>query len=254
MITKDPSTIRKLRAGGRILALTLKTISSAAKPGISAFELNRLAEDVIHKHGAKPSFLNYRPSRSMPKFPYSLCVSINDEVVHGLPIQSKILKEGDIVGLDIGVKFEGLFTDAAVTVAVGNISKVKKLLMDTASLSLSESIMRVRPGAKIGDIGHATQSVAEAVGFNVVRDLVGHGVGLAVHEPPDIPCFGRPGTGPVIEEGMVLAIEPMLTAGSYQVELASDQWTVKTADQSPSAHFEHTVIVTKDGCEILTAL
>ena len=254
MITHDKKIIEILREGGKILAQTLSTISLAAKPGISAFELNRMAEQELKKAGALPSFLNYSPSKGTPKFPSSICVSLNDEVVHGIATKEKILQDGDIVGLDLGVKYRGFFTDAAVTVAVGNVSKNKIKLINATKDALESAILAVRPAATIGDISYATQATAEEAGFDVIRDLVGHGVGAAVHEPPDVPCFGEPNSGPELVEGMVLAIEPMLTAGSHRIVLANDRWTILTADKSPSAHFEHTVIVTKNGCEILTKL
>jgi len=204
--------------------------------------------------GATPSFKNYKSNPSDSPFPASLCVSINNEVVHGIPKKTKILRSGDLVKLDLGVEFRGMYTDAAITVPCGKVEKKLLSLLDTTRLSLDNALKVVKAGNRIGNVGHAIESTAKYYGFQVVRELVGHGVGAAVHEDPEIPCFGLPGTGGTLLEGMVLAIEPMVNMGKWQVVFDKDGWTVKTQDGHPSAHFEHTILVTAKGCEILTQL
>ncbi|MGE5297997.1 MAG: type I methionyl aminopeptidase [Acidobacteriaceae bacterium] len=252
MIVKDDSQIKTLKEGGAILARILNLLSEKAKPGISAFELDQIAADEAKKAGASCSFLNYKSNPSDTPYPGSLCVSINDEVVHGLPTKDKILTEGDIVGLDLGIKYKGLFTDGAVTVAIGNVEPKKLKLLESAREALYAALDVVKPGVTVGDIGHAIQTVAESKGFSPVRELVGHGVGAKVHEDPEIPCYGQPNRGPMLPLGMVIAIEPMINAKGWKVRIGADGWTIKTADGSPSSHFEHTAVVTADGCEILT--
>lgn len=244
---KNSNDIELLREGGKILAMVLEKLAGAVKPGTSTKELNQLAEQLIEHAGAKPAFKGY----GQPPFPAALCTSVNECVVHGIP-SSYILKEGDIIGLDCGVIYKDRFTDAAISVPVGNVSALAKKLLQSASHALSESIMVIKPGATIGDIGFATKKAAEADGFNVVRDLSGHGVGFQVHEPPSIPNFGKPGSGIILEPGMVLAIEPMLTAGNWHLETAANGWDACTTDKSLTAHFERTIAVTEDGFEDLT--
>ncbi|MBI3952358.1 MAG: type I methionyl aminopeptidase [Candidatus Doudnabacteria bacterium] len=251
MITRDPKEIEILRQGGKILASALKKAAAAAKPGISAFELDQIAEKEIRNMGGIPSFKNYRPDSKTPPFPGSLCVSVNEEIVHGVPDESKMLKAGDIVGLDLGVEYRGLFTDAAITVGVGELDENLSKLTSVAKQCLDRAIENVKPGNFISDISWTIQKTAESNGFSVVRELVGHGVGKAIHEDPEIPCFGKPKTGIKIVEGMVLAIEPMVNMGGWKVKF-DGPWSVKTEDGSKSAHFEHTVLVTAKGCEILT--
>ena len=197
-----------------------------------------------------PSFKNYGPKKN--PFPAGLCTSINDVVVHGIPSDDSILKNGDIIGLDIGMEYKGLFTDHAVTVGVGDVTQAVKKLMDITLKSLNMGIKEAKAGNRIGDISYAIQSTAEAAGFSAIRDLVGHGVGYEVHEDPAVPCFGKKGTGELLREGMVLAIEPMLVTGEYFVTIDPDDWTIRTADGGLSAHFEHTIAVTKNGARILT--
>ena len=252
MITKDPQEIEKLRISGQILARTLKLVATHVKPGISAFELNQLAEEEITKAGGRPSFKNYKSSPDDKPFPSGLCVSVNDEIVHGIPSKEKILKDGDIVGLDLGVDYQGFFTDAAITVPVGQVDKQSLKLIEAATESLAKAIQAVAPGKTTGDVGNATEAVAKRYNFQVVRELVGHGVGKAVHEEPEIPGFGKPGTGTKLVEGMVIAIEPMLNTGDWQIKFDDDDWTIRTVDGSRSAHMEHTLLVTATGCEILT--
>lgn len=252
MITKNPKEIEILRAGGSILAAVLNLVASEAKAGVSAFELDQLAEKEIIKAGGRPSFKNYQSRPGDPPFPSSLCVSVNDEVVHGIAHKNKILKDGDIVGLDLGVDYQGYFTDAAKTVLVGNVDDQARRLVQTAEKSLGAAIKIIKAGVRTGDVGHVIEQVVTANRFSVVRDLVGHGVGLAVHEDPEIPCFGKPNTGVELKEGMVIAVEPMVNEGGFQIFFDDDKWTIKTADGMRSAHVEHTLLVTKQGCEILT--
>lgn len=252
MITKDPNEISVLRAGGKILAEVLQMVAKQAIAGASAFDLDKLAEDEIRKAGGVPAFKNYRSQPGDPPFPASLCVSVNDEVVHGIPTEDKILKTGDIVGLDLGVQYQGLFTDAAVTVTVGQVDQASRKLIEAATVSLDKAIAAIAPGKTTGDVGAIIESTVKAYGFSVVRELVGHGVGKAVHEEPEIPCFGKAGTGTKFVEGMVIAVEPMVNAGGWKIVFAEDNWTIKTLDATRSAHMEHTLLVTKTGCEVLT--
>ncbi|MBI4049712.1 MAG: type I methionyl aminopeptidase [Candidatus Doudnabacteria bacterium] len=251
MTTNDPKEVELLRKSGRILAEVLALVMDQTKAGISAAQLDILAETEIKKRGGKPSFKNYKAHPQGPKFPASLCVSVNDEVVHGIPYSKKVLKDGDIVGLDLGVEYQGFYTDAAVTVPVGNVDNHGLHLIDTTRTCLNAAL-KVKAGQFTGDIGQAIESTAKLNGFSVVRELVGHGVGKSVHEDPEVPCFGQPRTGTKLVSGMVLAIEPMVNEGQWKVVFADDGWTVRTADGRRSAHFEHTAIVTEEGCEILT--
>lgn len=247
MITiKTPQEIKKLRQGGQILAKIIREVIRQIKPGISIFELDQLAEELIKKAGGRPSFKGFEG------YPTAACISINEEVVHAIPRKEKILKEGDIVGVDIGLEYEGLYTDMARTVAVGRISKKTNRLLKVTQKALAIGIKQVKPGQTTGDIGQAIQHYVEKHGFSVVRSLVGHGVGHQVHEEPRLPNFGRKGEGEVLKEGMVLALEPMVNVGGSDVITKEDKWTIITADGSLSAHFEDTVAVTRQGAEILT--
>lgn len=256
MITlKTKKEIEDLRVGGKLLASVLVQIAKAAKPGVTVLELDQLAEKLIREGNGEPAFKGYKAGFSDSAFPSSLCVSINDEVVHGLGNRPRKLQEGDIVGLDLGVRYKKLYTDHAVTVAVGKISPEARKLLKITEESLALALKQVKPGNYIHEIGAVVQKHVEAVGFSVVRELVGHGVGHKIHEDPRIPNF-VPANGPhervEIKEGMVLAIEPMVNAGGWKVVTGPDGWTVLTQDGSWSAHFEHTVAVTEKGCEILT--
>ncbi|HYC79691.1 MAG TPA: type I methionyl aminopeptidase [Candidatus Binatia bacterium] len=254
MTIKDSQQLETLKKSGQILAETLSLVASKVEPGISTYELDQLAEKNIKGSGANPSFKNYKSSPEDTPFPAALCVSVNDEIVHGIPKKTKILREGDIVSLDLGVEYRGFYTDAAITVPVGKVDKKLLNLIEVTKLSLENALKVVKAGNFVGNVGHAIESTAKYYGFQVVRELVGHGVGASVHEDPEVPCFGIPGTGPELKEGMVLAIEPMVNMGKARIIFDRDGWTVKTADGMPSAHFEHTIIVTKKGCEIITAL
>jgi methionyl aminopeptidase len=248
---KSKAEIAIMRDGGKILADILQLLASKAKLGISGNEINELAEREIKKYKAAPSFLNYKIYKGGAPFPASICFSVNDEIVHGFPF-GKILKEGDIVGLDLGIKYNGLHTDCAITVGVGKISEKTTKLIKVAQESLYKGIEKVKAGNRLGDIGFAIQNYAEKNGFSVVRDLVGHGVGRSIHEPPEVPNFGKMGEGMKLCAGMTFAIEPMINEGDCRIKCDKDQWTIRTQDGKLSAHFEHTVAVTKDGCEILT--
>lgn len=254
MITHDWREVEILREGGKILAVILNTLSEKVAPGVSAKDLDSLAEkEIIEAHG-KPSFKNYRSQASDPPFPAALCVSRNNEVVHGIPHPEKILQSGDIVGLDLGMEYKGFFTDMAITVPVGKVSEEHLKLITVAKKSLLAGLSAVKPGNFTGDIGFAIESVVKKYNLSVVRELVGHGVGKAVHEEPEVPGFGKPKSGVKLVEGMVLAIEPMVNEKGWKINFASDNWTIITEDGGWSAHMEHTILVTKTGCEILTSL
>lgn len=229
-----------------ISAGALQTVARAVEPGVSTAELDRLAEEYIRSKGAVPNFKNYQG------YPATACISINNEVIHGIPSKQRILKEGDIVSVDLGAMYEGYHGDNAATFAVGDVSPEAKRLMDVTRESLYEGINAARPGGRIGDISHAVQSYVEANGFSVVRQFVGHGVGTKLHEDPEVPNFGKAGHGFRLMSGMTLAIEPMVNAGDYQVRVLKDGWTTVTSDGSLSAHFEHTVVITEDGPKIMT--
>ena len=248
MIVKNQKELDILREGGKKLAAVLSSVAEAAKPGIKTKELDTLAEKLIVGAGGKPSFKGYKNPIGKNNYPATLCISINEEVVHGIP-DERILKIGDVVGLDAGMWYGSYCTDTALTVLVGG--GTNKLIEKTKE-SLSVGISKVKAGVRIGDIGFAIQNFLEKNGFGVVRELVGHGVGNAVHEDPEIPNWGKIGTGSEFVEGMIIAIEPMATEGSPKVKLLDDGWTWVTADGSNAAHFEHTLVVTKSGSEILT--
>lgn len=255
-----------LREGGRRLAEILKKVAEAARPGISTYDLDRLAQSLIFESGGRSSFKGYRIRETKIPYPGSLCVSVNDEVVHAIPRREKILKEGDVVGLDIGMIWpseslakeasgpKGLYTDTAVTVGVGRVSSEAKRLMRVTREALDIGIKAVRAGARVGDISYAIERHLKKHKLGIIRDLAGHGVGYAVHEEPLIPNYGQPGTGPELKEGMILAVEPMATLGDWRVALDEDEWTFRTVDESLAAHFEHTIVVTQNGAEVLTSV
>jgi len=240
-----------MAAGGKILAAILQELALAVKPDITTKSLDLLAHDLCKKNKVKPAFLGYVVAGK--KYPASLCVSVNDEVVHGIPSE-RVLKENDIVGLDMGVIYEGWNLDSAITVETKNEKRKTKneKLIAVTKKSLELGIAQAKPGNHIGNISHAIQQYVESNGFSVVRDLVGHGIGRKLHEEPAIPNFGKPGEGSELKVGMVIAIEPMVTAGDWHVRLATDGWTYKTKDGFLSAHFEHTVAITKTGPIVLT--
>lgn len=256
MITiKTKEDIDKLREGGKRLAKVVFETSKLIAPGVSTETLNDFAHNLINEMGDRPSFLNYRPHGAARPFPAALCISLNDEIVHGIPNEDpKILKEGDVVTLDAGLVHEGLFTDHAITYVVGKVDKEVQKLLDVTREALMTGIKEARAGNKIGDISSAIAARAQAAGLSVVKGLAGHGVGYSVHEDPYVPNEGRKGTGELLEPGMVLAIEPMFSMGSANIKLAKDGYTYKTADGSLSAQFEHTVVITEGAPEILTKI
>ncbi|MFC1594908.1 type I methionyl aminopeptidase [Patescibacteria group bacterium] len=251
MIIRNEQECQILREGGNLLGKILQKIAESVKPGITTLDLDNLAEKLILEAGGRPSFKGYKNGKDGVPFPASLCVSVNDEIVHGIP-SDRILQKGDIVGLDIGMEYKGLFTDTAVTVGVGQITKENKHLISVTKKALQIGIASIKAGGHIGDIGEAIQKYVESKKFGVVRKLIGHGVGKKVHEDPEVPNWGERGVGSELVEGMVLALEPMVTIGSYELNLAENKWAWVTKDGKPAAHFEHTIVVTKTKAEIIT--
>jgi methionyl aminopeptidase len=244
---KSPAEIAAMARAGAVLGQLLEEVGARVAPGVSSAALDAFAEQFIRSHeGATPAF------KGLYGFPASLCISLNDEVVHGIPSPNRILREGDIISIDAGVRLDGWYADAAVTRAVGEIDAESARLLDVTRNALEAGIARATPRHRLGDVGAAVQQVAEAAGFSVVRDLVGHGLGRGPHEEPQVPNFGTAGRGIRLREGMVIAIEPMVNAGGPDVRTLADKWTVVTADGSRSAHFEHTVAITAAGPRVLT--
>lgn len=248
MITlKSPREIAAMAHGGRIVAGVLALLRRETGPGMSTEDLDRLAEEFIRSHeGATPSF------KGLYGFPKTLCTSINQEIVHGIPSKRRVLREGNIVSVDVGVHFEGMHADSATTIGVGEIAPDAQRLLDVTQQCLAAGVAQARAGNHVGDIGYAVQGVAEAAGYGVVRELVGHGIGSKFHEEPQVPNYGSPKRGPRLLEGMTIAIEPMITMGNPATRTLPDKWTVVTADGSLSAHFEHTVAITANGPQVLT--
>lgn len=242
---KSNEEIAIMRAGGKIAARVLSELARSAVPGKTILELDAQAEEIIENAGAKPSFKGFHG------YPAAICVSVNNEVVHGIP-SKRILKEGDIVGIDVGVYYQGFHTDTAITIAIGKISSEAQKLIDVTKKSLDAAIKIIKPDIYLGDVQAEIQQIIEAAGYGVIRDLAGHGVGKNLQEAPSIPNYGKKGTGIILKEGMTLAIEPMVSAGDWRVRVLDDGWTVVASDGSLSAHFEHTIAVTKNGGEILT--
>lgn len=245
IILKSDRELAYMRDAGKIVAETLTEVEKAAKPGVSTLELDRIAEEYIKGRGAIPTFKGYNG------FPGNICASINEQVVHGIPGLKK-LKNGDNVSIDIGAVINGYNGDAAVTVAVGDVDASVQKLLEVTEQSLYKGIEKAMAGNRLGDISHAVQVHAEAYGYGVVRDYVGHGIGRKMHEDPQVPNYGQPGRGPRLKSGMTLAIEPMINLGTHEVKTLADGWTVVTKDGKPSAHFEHTIAITDDKPEILT--
>ena len=248
IVLKTGRELNIMREACRISAGALQTAGKAVEPGVTTAELDRLAEEYIRSQGGEPNFKNYEG------YPATACISINNEVIHGIPSTKRKLRAGDIVSIDLGAKFDGYHGDNAATFACGDISEEAKRLMDATRESLYEGIKAARAGGRIGDIGHAVQAYVEARGYTVVRQFVGHGVGTHLHEAPEVPNFGTPGRGVRLIPGMTIAIEPMVNAGAAGVEVQPDGWTVLTKDGSLSAHFEHTVAITADGPKIMTLI
>lgn len=246
IVLKSPSEIEKIRQSNAIVAEVLEVLRNKTKPGMDTLTLDRISEELALKRGAKPAFKGYRG------FPYSLCASVNQQVVHGFPSKHP-LKEGDILSMDFGILYQGYYGDSAITVPVGQVSETAKRLITTTREALFLGIEQAVPDKRLSDISHAVQSHAEGAGFSVVRKFVGHGIGRELHEDPQVPNYGKPGVGIRLKEGMVLAIEPMINEGGYDVETLEDGWTTVTKDGRLSAHFEHTVAITEQGPVILSA-
>jgi methionyl aminopeptidase len=244
---KSAREIALMRTGGHILSEVMDRLREVVKPGLSTLEIDEDVEAFIRSRGALPAFKGYRG------FPATVCISINEEVVHGIPSAQRRIKEGDIVGLDLGCIVEGYYADCAFTLAIGDVPPKVQQLLDVTRESLDVAIAECRAGRRLSDVSHAVQAHVEQHGFSVVRAFVGHGIGRALHEDPQIPNFGDPGRGPQLRPGMVLAIEPMVTMGSWEVKVLDDGWTAVTRDGSLAAHFEHTIAVTDDGPEVLTS-
>ncbi len=242
---KTPAELEIMRKAGRIVAGLLKLLEKEACPGVSTLRLDEIAEEFIRSRGAEPAFKGYYG------FPASICASVNEEVVHGIP-GSRILKEGDVAGIDVGVKLQGFYSDAARTFAIGRVDVASQKLIDVTREAMIAGIAQAVAGARLSDISWAVQSAAESKGFSVVRQFVGHGIGKNLHEEPQVPNYGKPGRGPVLRVGMALAIEPMLNAGSHEVEILKDGWTVVTKDRKRSGHFEQTIFVGENKAEIVT--
>lgn len=246
IVLKSARELERMRKAGWIVREAHREVQKAIRPGVTTKELDRIADRVIRKHGAVPSFKGYNG------FPGSICTSVNNELVHGIP-GSRVLREGDIISVDIGAQYEGYHGDSAWTYPVGRISETAQRLLRVTEESLYRGLAKAVPGARLGDISHAIQSYVEAEGFSIVREYVGHGIGHELHEEPSVPNFGPPGRGPRLKPGMTLAVEPMVNEGSRFVRTLDDNWTVVTVDGSLCAHFEHTIAITEEGYEILTA-
>ena len=254
VIIKKEYEIDLIRESSLLVGKTHGEVSRHVAPGVSTLKLDKIAEEFIRDHGGIPAFKNYKHSPEDRPFPYTLCISRNDEVVHGMPGSDKILEEGDIVSIDCGVLMGGYYGDSAFTYPVGEISGKKKRLLRITRESLYKGLEKAIEGNRLGDVSHAIQFHAESHGYSIVREMVGHGVGANLHEPPEIPNYGRKKTGIELKEGMVLAIEPMVNLGRRRIKVdPKDGWTVLASDGQPSAHFEHTVVVRKDRCEILSS-
>jgi methionyl aminopeptidase len=244
---KSPLEIAKMQVANQIVAEALAEIRSRIKPDIETLEIDALAEEICRRRKVKPAFKNYRG------YPRSVCVSINDEVVHGIPSHRR-LRAGDLVSIDFGVRYDGYFGDAAITLAVGDVSETADKLMKATEEALYAGIAKVATGNRLSDVSHAVQDTVEAYGFSVIRDFVGHGIGRSLHEDPQIPNYGPPGQGPVLQPGMTLAIEPMVSAGRWEISVMPDGWTAITKDGSLAAHYEHTVALTEKGVLILSKI
>ncbi len=247
IILKTPADLERMQRAGALAAEALREVVRAVRPGVTGAQLDELAERYIRERGGTPSFKGYRG------YPASICVSVNDEVVHGIP-NKRPLARGAVVSIDLGVVVDGFHGDVAVTVPVGEVAPPLQRLLSVTREALHRGIEAIQPGNRLGDVGAAVQRYVEAAGFTVVRDFAGHGIGRALHEEPQVPNFGEPGTGALLREGMTLAIEPMVNLGGYDVMMDDDGWTVRTRDSQPSAHFEHTVAVTAAGSRVLTAI
>ena len=247
VIVKSQQELASMRRAGKIVSATLEALVKAARPGMETAELDVIAEQEITRRGAIPSFKGYRG------FPASICTSMNEEVVHGIP-GPRVLKEGDLLSLDAGAFFEGFHADSALTIGIGQVSPLAQRLIATTRASLEASIRAARAGNRMGDVSRAAQEVAEGEGFAVVREYVGHGIGRLLHEEPPVPNYGQPGKGLLLQKGLALALEPMVNVGTWKTKVLDDGWTVVTEDASLSAHFEHTIVITEGDSEVLTCL
>ena len=247
IVCRSAAELEKMRAAGRLVGEVLTALGKAVAPGVTTGELDAIAEKLIRDAGATPAFKGYHG------YPATICASVNDEVIHGIPSRTRGLEEGDVISIDVGAQLDGYFGDSAITLPVGQVSEAAATLLRVTEESLFKAIETVKPGARVSDIGHAVQAHVERAGFSVVREFVGHGIGQQMHEEPQVPNYGEPGHGPRLAEGMVLAIEPMVNLGKPAVKVLADGWTAVTRDKSLSAHFEHTVAVTSGEPWILTA-
>ena len=253
MITfKSDRDLEKMRHAGRIVADILRLMKDMVRPGVDTYTLDLAAEALVMKENARPAFKGYRVPWVSTPFPGTICASVNDEIVHGIPSRERVLQEGDIISIDTGASYNGFFGDAACTFAVGKISEDRQRLLDITLESLHRGVNEVRVGATLGDIGYAIENLVIPSGFGLVRDYAGHGIGRRLHEAPQVPNYGKPGNGITLKAGMTFCIEPMVMSGSEEVKNLSDNWTVVTADGSDAAHFEHSLLVAPDGVEILT--
>ncbi|MDK2785743.1 MAG: methionyl aminopeptidase [Thermotoga sp.] len=243
---KTPSEIEKMKRAGEAVAVALREAKRVVLPRKTAWDVEKVVLEVFKKYRVKPAFKGYNG------YKYATCVSVNEEVVHGLPLKEKVFKEGDIVSIDVGAAYQGLYGDAAITYIVGETDERGKELVRVTKEALERAIKIIKPGIRLGDVSHCIQEFVESAGFNVIRDYVGHGIGRELHEDPQVPNYGTPGTGIVLRKGMTLAIEPMVSEGDWRVVVKDDGWTAVTVDGSRCAHFEHTVLITGDGAEILT--
>lgn len=253
MIAKTPEQIKRLRAAGRLMSEVVEEVLSLVSPGVSSWTLEEAARKATLARGARPSFLNYK-NKGEKEYPAALCVSVNDEIAHSPPRRDKILKRGDIVAIDFGLEYQGAYMDTAHTLAVGGADESGQKLIDGTRKALDAALLAARAGLRVGDIGAAVEAVAHKYGLGIVKDLRGHGVGAAVHELPNIPNFGRAGEGEVLQEGLVIALEPIFAEGSGTMKVGEDGFTYRTRDRSRAAHFEHTVFLTKEGPEVLTKI
>lgn len=253
VILKTEADIVLMRESALLVSKTLGALKSYIQPGVSTLKLDQIAEEFIRDNGGVPAFKGYEVSNDIPPFPSSLCTSLNNEVVHGVPSNKQILKEGDIISVDCGVLLNGFFGDSAYTFPVGEISSKKKKLLEVTKASLYKAIQRAVEGNRMGDVSNAVQSYVESFGYSVVREMVGHGLGRSLHEAPEVPNYGKKKTGLLLKSGLVIAIEPMINMGRKNIKISKeDKWTVFATDGQPSAHYEHTIVVRKDKAEILT--
>jgi len=250
---KTEADLEHLRSRAELVSRTLAEVGRHIRPGISTLELDRIAEDFIRSHGAEPAFKGYAPDRSHSPFPGTLCTSLNDVVVHGIPSEEQTLTDGDLISIDVGVYKDGYYGDSAYTFAVGEVVPEVRQLMDTTLAALQAGAQQAIAGNRLGDIGHAVQSLADEQGFGIVREMVGHGIGKVLHEPPEVPNYGRRGNGMKLKEGMVICIEPMINLGSPGIYVDPDGWTIHARGNKPSAHYEYMVAIQKDHAEILTS-